>query len=306
MRARWFGLGLLVSFAILGAIGLASLGAEADEQEEPSATDVLISQLTVERESIRGVRYDRDDYMPDGWQPVRDQCDVREIGLLTEAVLIAGVDNRCQPQSGAWYSWFDGEKVYHSSQIDIDHLVPLSEAHRSGAALWSAEQKRAYANDLELEAALAAVSRSSNRSKGDSDPAGWRPPLRGAWCQYAHDWIAVKLKWELSADSAEVEALRTMLDTCEDDFERLDEHSERVEFIFGPLTTPDEDASGDGAPLTTETANTPRVVTYESCNQAEKAGVERQRGSKGNGRGFPAHLVPSARDGDGDGVVCER
>ena len=306
MRARWLGLGLLVSFALLVAIGLASLGAEEEEQEEPSATDLLISQLTVENESIEGVHYDRDDYMPDGWEPVRDQCDVREIVLLTEAVLIAGVDSRCQPQSGAWYSWFDGEKVYLSSQIDIDHLVPLSEAHRSGAALWSSEDKRAYANDLKLDAALAAVSRSSNRAKGDSDPAGWQPPLRSAWCQYAHDWIAVKVKWELSADSAEVEALRSMLDTCDDEFERLDEHPERVDFIFGALTTPDDDTSGDGTSQATETADTPRVVTYESCDQAEQAGVERRRGSKGNGRGFPAHIVPSARDGDGDGVVCEQ
>ncbi len=309
MRTRWFGLGLLVGFAILSAIGLASLGAEEEEEDETSATDVLISQLTVESESILGVSYDRDDYMPNGWQSVHERCDVREIVLLTEAVLIAGVDSGCQPRSGAWYSWFDGEKVYRSSQIDIDHLVPLAEAHRSGAAEWSDERKLAYANDLDLEAALAAVSRSSNRSKADSDPASWKPPLRSSWCQYAHDWIAVKAKWELSADSEEVEALRAMLDTCEDAFERLDEHPERVDFIFGALTTSDQEDPADGGASVepaTETATTPQVVTYDSCEQAEEAGIERQRGSKGNGRGFPAHLVPSARDGDGDGVVCER
>ncbi len=45
---------------------------------------------------------------------------------------------------------------------------------------------------------------------------------------------------------------------------------------------------------------------FESCDAAEKAGVERVPGAKGTGRGFPADLVPSARDGDSDGVVCER
>ena len=44
---------------------------------------------------------------------------------------------------------------------------------------------------------------------------------------------------------------------------------------------------------------------YGSCQEAIDAGEPRQRGSKGNGRGFPAHLV-DARDGDSDGVVCER
>lgn len=45
---------------------------------------------------------------------------------------------------------------------------------------------------------------------------------------------------------------------------------------------------------------------FTSCDAAEGAGVERVLGAKGTGRGFPAALVPSVRDGDGDGVVCER
>ena len=45
---------------------------------------------------------------------------------------------------------------------------------------------------------------------------------------------------------------------------------------------------------------------YESCDAAAEAGLERIKGDSGNGRGFPASLVPSVRDGDGDGVVCEK
>ena len=59
-----------------------------------------------------------------------------------------------------------------------------------------------------------------------------------------------------------------------------------------------------------EPAATPTVApgsegTYASCDDAEAAGEPRVQGSSGPGRGFPAELVPSARDGDGDGVVCE-
>ncbi|MDE2993234.1 MAG: thermonuclease family protein [Chloroflexota bacterium] len=56
---------------------------------------------------------------------------------------------------------------------------------------------------------------------------------------------------------------------------------------------------------TTEPTPEPQP-TFESCDAAEKAGVERVLGAKGTGRGFPAALVPSARDGDSDGVVCEK
>ena len=48
------------------------------------------------------------------------------------------------------------------------------------------------------------------------------------------------------------------------------------------------------------------AALYASCDAAQAAGEPRVQGSKGNGRGFPKWMVPSARDGDGDGVVCER
>ena len=60
-------------------------------------------------------------------------------------------------------------------------------------------------------------------------------------------------------------------------------------------------------PTSTATAVSPEAgEIYLSCDAAEEAGLERRTGSSGDGRGFPAWQVPSARDGDGDGVVCER
>ena len=67
-------------------------------------------------------------------------------------------------------------------------------------------------------------------------------------------------------------------------------------------------ASPTVAPQPTEEPTAPpaKSGTYESCEAAERAGVERIQGSKGPGRGFPAHMVPSSRDGDKDGAVCEK
>jgi hypothetical protein len=91
--------------------------------------------------------------------------------------------------------------------------VPLAEAWVSGAATWTLARRQAFANDL-AGAELLAVSAWSNRDKGAADPATWRPPDRGWWCAYADAWVSVKLRWELTADPAEVGALREMARRC--------------------------------------------------------------------------------------------
>ena len=50
----------------------------------------------------------------------------------------------------------------------------------------------------------------------------------------------------------------------------------------------------------------PRSSIYGSCEEAEAAEEQRVQGSGGGGRGFSKAMVPSARDGDGDGAVCEQ
>jgi hypothetical protein len=100
------------------------------------------------------------------------------------------------------------------SDLDIDHMVPLGNAHRSGGARWTTTVKRSYANDLDLDAALIAVSASANRSKGDSSPDEWKPPAATAWCGYATWWVDVKYEWSLTVTVAEKSALADMLGTC--------------------------------------------------------------------------------------------
>ena len=48
------------------------------------------------------------------------------------------------------------------------------------------------------------------------------------------------------------------------------------------------------------------AAVYRSCDEAAAAGEQRVQGNKGDGKGFPQAMVPSARDGDRDGVVCEQ
>ncbi|MFE5039255.1 HNH endonuclease family protein [Streptomyces sp. NPDC056683] len=92
-------------------------------------------------------------------------------------------------------------------------MVPLGEAWDSGAASWTAARREAYANDQGAPNSLIAVSGSSNRSKSDRDPADWLPVLADQ-CTYAVDWVADKLRWRLTADPAEHEALARLAEAC--------------------------------------------------------------------------------------------
>ena len=83
-----------------------------------------------------------------------------------------------------------------------------------------------------------------------------------------------------------------MLGTCENPPEYGVEIREAMEARVGvhkPETTEQQDRS-----------------VYGSCDAAEASGEQRMQGSQGVGQGYPKSMVPSARDGDGDGVVCER
>lgn len=159
--------------------------------------------------------YDRD-LFGSGWIDADgDGCDTREEVLIAESVSPAQVDPYgCQVVTGDWVSLYDGEETTDPSDFDIDHVVALGEAWRSGASSWTPEEREAFANNLDDPAALIAVTASTNRSKGDRDPASWQPPNRDAWCEFATAWTTVKVEWGLTADQAEVDALRNMLAGC--------------------------------------------------------------------------------------------
>ncbi|CAG7999218.1 unnamed protein product [Penicillium olsonii] len=139
-------------------------------------------------------------------------CNTREVILARDGTNVVQ-SSSCAATSGTWYSPYDGVTWSAASDVDIDHVVPLSNAWKSGAASWTTADRRAFANDL-TNPQLLAVTDSVNSSKGDKGPEDWKPPLASYHCTYAKMWVKVKSVYKLTVTSKEKAALVEMLDTC--------------------------------------------------------------------------------------------
>lgn len=139
-------------------------------------------------------------------------CTARETVLKRDGSgVVVGGD--CYPTSGSWFSQYDGVTLTSAADVDIDHVVALAEAWRSGASSWTTSKRQSFANDL-TRPQLIAVSASSNRSKGDQDPSTWKPTRTAYHCTYARMWIRSKYYWGLAWQSTERSAVQGMLSTC--------------------------------------------------------------------------------------------
>ena len=266
----------------------------------PTATATTTVPTTVLHVTVSAIpsnlpAYDRHNWKH--WIDADGDCqDSRQEVLVAESRTRPSfrTDRKCRVTSGEWLAPYTGTVVTDPSKLDIDHVVPLGNAHVSGAANWSANQRGRYANYLDDPQHLIAVTAGANRSKGARGPEDWKPEDRSYWCQYAVDWITIKDGWGLTVTQREHDALVEMLNTCSDPPGLWVSHGS-IPGQHRPTATPEPNV-----------AATPAARRYDSCDAAQAAGERRVQGSKGSGMGFPKWMVPNARDGDGDGVVCER
>ncbi|MCM2393766.1 HNH endonuclease family protein [Streptomyces albipurpureus] len=176
---------------------------------------VAVGELPVAVEDRTG--YNRDSFKH--WNTglnATDGCNTRAEVLIAEAVSAPTVGARCSLTGGSWWSYYDDTTVTSAGALDIDHMVPLAEAWDSGASEWTAARREAYANDQGAAASLVAVTARSNRQKSDQDPADWLPPSADALCQYASEWTATKLRWNLAIDEDEQHRLYFIAAGCTD------------------------------------------------------------------------------------------
>lgn len=152
-----------------------------------------------------------------GWQTA-GTCDTRNLILQRDLTSVT-VDEECHVLSGTLHDPYSGKVIQFtrgattSDDIQIDHVVALSNAWQTGAQQLTQLEREAFANDP-LE--LLAVEGDANQQKSDADAATWLPPNKAVRCSYVARQIAVKTKYRLWVTSAERDAMLRVLAACPD------------------------------------------------------------------------------------------
>jgi hypothetical protein len=205
-RSAFAVLALLVALAV--ALPAAASATPPGIPSEATARTELAA-LTVRADGSSS-GYSRDQFPH--WNTVSGACNTRETVLKRDGSGVV-TDSSCAATSGSWYSPYDGATWTASSDVDIDHMVPLANAWRTGASGWTLTRRTQFANDL-TNPQLIAVTDNVNSSKGDQSPATWKPPRTAYWCTYSKMWVHVKYRYSLTVNTSEKSALTTMLGSC--------------------------------------------------------------------------------------------
>ena len=154
------------------------------------------------------------------WADVdRNGCDTRNDILRRDLTAVIYRENtkNCVVQSGTLADRYSGEIInfqkgnVSSMEVQIDHVVALSNAWQTGAFKLTLQERTALAND---PLNLFAVKGRLNSQKSDGDAATWLPPLKSFRCTYIAQQIAVKSKYSLWVTAPEKSAMQSILAKC--------------------------------------------------------------------------------------------
>ena len=213
--SRWeIRIAALLAAVVLGATPNSVTAAEP----EPALATAILETLPVKGRAPK-TGYTRAQFGP-AWADVdRNGCDTRNDILkrdLSEIAFRAKTRN-CVVESGTLVDRYSGETInfvkgnLSSMDVQIDHVVALSNAWQTGAFKLSAIERKALAND---PLNLFAVKGRLNSQKGDGDAATWLPPLKSFRCTYIAQQIAVKAKYSLWVTTPEKAAMTSILSAC--------------------------------------------------------------------------------------------
>ncbi|MBU8578342.1 HNH endonuclease family protein [Brevibacterium luteolum] len=186
------------------------------DEASPGTALAMLAELEVKGRAPK-TGYDRDAF---AWRQDTDAngCDTRNDVLRRDLTGITLKSTGCVVLAGSLTSPFTGETFDFirgpGNNIDIDHLVSLSNAWQTGAQRLDASELIEFGND---PLNLLAVESSLNSQKGDGDAATWLPPAKSYRCEYVSRQIAIKHKYRLWVVPPEKEAMRRVLSDCPDE-----------------------------------------------------------------------------------------
>lgn len=137
----------------------------------------------------------------------RDLIDITTKSGTNGCKVLTGVLN--DPYTGQVINFQRGQQT--SEEVQIDHVVPLSNAWQTGAQQWDADKRRDFANDPRN---LQATYGPTNQAKGDGDAATWLPPNTFYRCTYVSRMVAVKSLYGLWVTPPERDAIAQVLSQC--------------------------------------------------------------------------------------------
>ncbi len=190
-------------------------------QVDAASADQPLAIVILEKISVKGkapkTGYSRTEFTH--WSdPDKNGCDARNDTLKRDFAWIVFRErsNECKVIKGLLLDPFSGKSINFdlqnsNSNVDIDHIVSLSNAWQTGAAYLSKEIRANFAND---PLNLLAVDAKLNRQKGDGDAATWLPPLKSYRCEYVSRQVAIKYKYSLWVTSPEKKAIARVLEKC--------------------------------------------------------------------------------------------
>lgn len=123
-------------------------------------------------------------------------------------------ERECKVAKGSWIDPYTGVKIVNPLELDVDHVVPLKNAHVSGAWTWDAERRKQYANYMEYRAHLLPVDLSENRRKSDKGPEKYMPPNESYRCEYVQHWVKIKQDWGLEMNDQERAVVARVRQEC--------------------------------------------------------------------------------------------
>jgi hypothetical protein len=205
-----------IRIALVLSLFLISIPQEASSAA-PTTIDLVGTLLVKGRAPKTG--YTRDQFGT-AWKDVdRNGCDTRNdiLNRDLKSIVYKVSSKDCVVSSGVLIDPYSGDTidflrgVATSADVQIDHVVALSNAWQTGAFKFTLEKRTAFAND---PLNLLAVKGSLNSQKGDGDAATWLPPRKSYRCAYVSRQIAVKAKYGLWLTAPEKAAILKILNTC--------------------------------------------------------------------------------------------
>lgn len=184
------------------------------------AADSTLAVVALEKLPLKGkapmTGYERSQFS-DGWGSI-GACDLRNYILRRDLTEITWRNSpACTVNTGVLHDPYTGKTINFvrgvktSMAVQIDHVVALAAAWRTGAQNISADARYRFAND---PLNLMAVDGPTNSQKSDSDAASWLPPKKSYRCAYVARQVAVKKKYKLWVVAAEKDAIKRVLATC--------------------------------------------------------------------------------------------